>query len=547
MISFSTLFLSLFITLTLIPLLMREGKRYGLDVPNGRSIHTHPIPRTGGIAMAIGTIIPIIIWNFSDGVIKSIIIGALIVVIFGVIDDLKSIGCKVKFAAQFSAALIVVISGGIRIQSLGNLLPVDFILSDWVSIPLTVLFIVGITNAINLADGLDGLAAGISLQSFSLLGYLAYIQGDRTIFIVSMAIIGSIFGFLRYNTWPAKIFMGDTGSQLLGFIAGTISVRLTQGNTPLSPLLPLIILGFPILDTLTVMFERIAKGGCPFMADKNHFHHKLMRLAFSHTESVLIIYTLQAFLISAAYFLRFHSEWFLLVFYMIFSGFILLGFYISETTGWKFKHVELVDRLIKGRLRRLRDNNILHKNFFWAIYIGIPFLLLVSCLILPKVSPYFSLLSIILAAIILLLMCFKTEWLNTVIRPVLYLFIPFIIYYSHRDVVEGIIKVLFYIYNLSFGVLALLVLFDLKFNIKDKDEDRFKSTPMDFLVLFIALVVPNLPDLWIKSYNMGLVAVKIIILFYSYEVLIGELRGKLKYVSISTLAMMAIIGIKGFL
>ena len=129
--------------------------------------------------------------------------------------------------------------------------------------------------------------------------------------LLCTAIVGAIFGFLRFNTYPATVFMGDTGSQLLGFLAITLSIGVTQRETPLSPLLPLLLLGFPVLDTITVMAERIASGRMPFSPDKNHFHHKLMRLGLFHTEAVVTIYGITALLTAAAYLLRFHSDWLL--------------------------------------------------------------------------------------------------------------------------------------------------------------------------------------------------------------------------------------------
>jgi UDP-GlcNAc:undecaprenyl-phosphate GlcNAc-1-phosphate transferase len=231
---------------------------------------------------------------------------------------MRDLGFKTKFAGQFAAALIIIIYGGVKIKSLGMLLPDGVLLPDWLAMPLTFIVIVGITNAINLSDGLDGLAGGISLLSFLCIGYLAYSAGYLGIALLSAATVGAIFGFLRFNTYPATVFMGDAGSQLLGFMAITFSLKLTQGNAPLSPLLPLLLLGFPVLDTITVMFERVTNGKSPFVADKNHLHHKFMRLGLFHTEAVLSIYVLQAFLVTSAFVFRSRSEWFLLILYLVF-------------------------------------------------------------------------------------------------------------------------------------------------------------------------------------------------------------------------------------
>ena len=154
-----------------------------------------------------------------------------------------------------------------------------------------------------------------------------------------MALAGAIFGFLRYNTYPAELFMGDTGSQFLGFSVVCLSLQLTQGQTPLSPLLPLLIVGFPVLDTLAVMAQRLAERRPIFSADKNHFHHKLIRLGLYHSESVLVIYVVQALLIVTAFLFRFHSDWFLLIGYLVLSGAILTGFAVAENGEWRLQGI----------------------------------------------------------------------------------------------------------------------------------------------------------------------------------------------------------------
>ena len=334
-----------------------------MDVPNHRKVHSCPMPKSGGIAMALGALIPVLLWAPGGEFVRAVLIGAGIVVFFGLMDDFRDLGYKAKFTGQCAAALIVIIYGGVKIKSLGMLLPGDMLLSDWLAIPLTLIVIVGVTNAVNLSDGLDGLAGGSSLLSFLCIGYLAYLGENIVIAMMSVAVIGAIFGFLRFNTYPANLFMGDSGSQLLGFSGITLLLALAQGNTPLSPILPLIVLGFPVLDTLTVMSERLAEGRPPFIADKNHFHHKLMRLGFFHTEAVFIIYILQAFLVTCALLFRFYSEWFLLTGYLICSGLILSGFFIADRSHWKFKRYDLLDTFIKGNLRKLKEKNIFIKVF----------------------------------------------------------------------------------------------------------------------------------------------------------------------------------------
>jgi UDP-GlcNAc:undecaprenyl-phosphate/decaprenyl-phosphate GlcNAc-1-phosphate transferase len=233
----STLFLSLFVTMPLIPVLIRvAGKIHAMDMPDERKVHDHPIPRIGGIAMVIGTFVPALLWVTPGSFFTAYAVGTGIIVAFGLMDDLKSLPYSAKFVGQIAAALVVVIWGGVRIENLGNLLPDGYILPGWIAVTLAVVVIVGVTNAVNLADGLDGLAGGISLISFCCIAYLAHLEENPAIALLCTSLIGVTFGFLRYNTYPATLFMGDTGSQFLGFSLAVTSIGLTQGGTSLSPL-----------------------------------------------------------------------------------------------------------------------------------------------------------------------------------------------------------------------------------------------------------------------------------------------------------------------
>jgi len=534
----------MFITLGLIPLTRGLAVRLNImDIPDARKVHSVPTPKNGGIAVTLGALIPILLWAPIDEFAKALLIGSGIVVLFGILDDMKDLDYKWKFAGQIVAALIVILYGGIKIKSLGVLLPDEMLLPDWVAIPLTLVIIVGVTNAINLADGLDGLAGGICLVSFICIAYLAFRSDNILITLFAVAVAGGLFGFLRFNTYPAILFMGDGGSQFLGFLAITLSLGLTQGNTPLSPVLPLFLVGFPILDTMAVMAERIAKGRSPFLPDRNHFHYKLIRLGLYHTEAVLAIYILQVFLVTSAFILRFYTEWLLLMIYVIFSGVILCGFFAADKTGWKLKRLDLLDQVIRGKLSILKEKNILIKVSFRFINIGIPFLLLFSCFLPTSIPRYLSFFSMGLVGLILITWFVKREWAISGLRLTLYLLIPFAIYQSEVNMPSWMAERPFDVYNLSFGLLVLFVILTLKFSRRA----GFKSTPMDFLILFIALAVPNLPDEQIQSYKMGMLAAKIIVLFFSYDILIGELRGELNSIRLATIGSLALISIKGLL
>jgi UDP-GlcNAc:undecaprenyl-phosphate GlcNAc-1-phosphate transferase len=543
MLFLSTLLLSMFITITLIPVLRRAAIRVNaMDFPDARKVHDHPMPKSGGIAMALGAFIPIILWASGDAFVKAILLGGVTVTLFGAIDDFKNLGYKTKFLGQAVAALVVIFYGDVKIVCLGSFLPDGCLLSNWIAVPFTLIVIVGVTNAINLSDGLDGLAGGISLLSFACVAYLSYRAENPVIGVLAVAVSGAIFGFLRFNTHPAILFMGDAGSQLLGFLAVTLSVKITQMSAPLSPILPLLLLGFPILDTVTVMLERIREGKSPFVADKNHFHHRLMRLGFFHTEAVVVVYIIQAIMVAAAFILRFYADWVILLFYVLFSGLILAAFVAADRSHWTLRRNSVLDRVIKKRLKALKDKQIFIKVCFRVIEYGLPVIALFTCFVPSAIPAPVSVFAAGLMGLLLLTWFFRRQWIGGIIRVALYLLIPVMLYLSERSAAPWMNDAGSDLYGLSFGAIVVFVILTLKLTRRQKG---FKTTPMDFLVLFVALVVPNLPDEQIRSYQMGLFAAKILVMFFGYEVLIGELRGKWGKMTWFTLGVLAMCSLRG--
>lgn len=533
--------------MALIPIFKTVAMKMNIvDVPNERKVHDQPMPKVGGIAMTFGALIPVLFFTFrqTHAFNRSVLIGAGIVVVFGFLDDIKDLGYKTKFFGQVLAALIVIFFGGVKITCLGTLLPENYTLPIFIAVPLTLIAIVGVTNAINLSDGLDGLAGGIMLLTFICIGYLAYRCEHVFIAMMSASMVGAIFGFLRYNTYPATLFMGDSGSQLLGFLGITLSLGLTQDHTPLSPLLPMILLGFPVLDTLTVMAERLVNGKSMFVADKNHFHHKFIGLGLFHNEAVFLIYVMHAALVTFAFMFRFYSEWLLLFFYLISSGVVLTLIFLAYRNGFRFQRPGVFDRVVKQRLKIFKEEQTLIRSTFGAIEIVLPILLIFTCFLPADVPSYWSIISIIFTLIIFFSGIFKKEWAGMSLRLALYLLIPFLIYFSESNRVAWAANGGFKFYNLSFGMLAIFVILTIKYTRRTKG---FKATPMDFLILFVALVIPNLPDPNIQSFQMGMVATKVIVLLFSYEVWICELRGRLGRAGSSTIAALLVLAVRGFL
>ncbi|MCX5807654.1 MAG: MraY family glycosyltransferase [Proteobacteria bacterium] len=542
----STFLLSLFVTIPIIPILIRVAERFhALDMPDERKVHSHPIPRIGGIAMVIGTFATAFLWADSSPFFKAYAIGIAIIVAFGLIDDLKQLDYRVKFGAQLLASFIIVFYGDIKIDDLGAMLPEGYALPVWISVPLTVFVIVGVTNAINLADGLDGLAGGISLISLCCIGYLAYIQENTIISFLAISLIGAVFGFLRFNTHPATLFMGDTGSQFLGFSLIVMLLSITQEDTALSPVLPLIILGFPVLDTLTVMGERIANGRSPFKPDKNHFHHRLMRLGFYHNESVFIIYVIHTLFVTSAFVLRYHYEWVLLGGYLILSGLVLGFFFISDKKAWRIRHIDIIDHAIKGRFADIiKEKGLLIKIPFKCIEIGIPILLICTCFFPMKIPKFFPIISISFIVLIVAAWFFKRNWLRGVLTFSLYGFIPIIVFLTYTDERVSDMGIYSIPYNLSFFAIIFFVVMTLRFT---KRRKGFKATTMDFLILLVALIAPYLAGTYLQYKELGAVAAKTIALYFSYEVLIGELRGELGRITLATIVALMVVVVRGIM
>lgn len=278
-----------------------------IDVPkDDRRVHKKPIPRLGGLSILIGFLMGLIgyaiIAGFSDTTIFNnqilgLILGIIIIEIAGVWDDIKPIRAWTKLFFQIIAAGVVV-GFGVRVDFLSNPFVENGIieLGIW-SIPLTMVWIVGITNAINFIDGLDGLAAGVAtISSISLLFIAVYLNQPQTI-VLTTAIAGATMGFLPFNFNPAKIFMGETGSAFLGFTLGTISIMgLVKSYTAIAIIVPLIVLGLPIFDTAFAIVRRVLHGKSPMQADRGHLHHRLVDSGLSQKQSVIILYIISAFL-----------------------------------------------------------------------------------------------------------------------------------------------------------------------------------------------------------------------------------------------------------
>ena len=285
------------------PLVRRFAFKIGaIDIPkDNRRMHKKPTPRIGGLAIIFGFTVATLCFAQPSRQLYGTLAGAAIIAVMGVIDDCKNLPAKLKFVIQIIAALVVVFAGDIKIDVFTNPNFLSdnpyWVLPEWLSVTLTVIWIVFITNAVNFIDGLDGLAAGVSaIMSISLV-FISIRVGEYSIAILGIALMGSCLGFLPFNFNPAKIFMGDTGSTFLGFMLATLSIQgVFKSYAVISFAVPLLILGLPLFDALFAMIRRILRGQSPMTADRGHLHHRLVDMGFSQKQTVFILYAISGVL-----------------------------------------------------------------------------------------------------------------------------------------------------------------------------------------------------------------------------------------------------------
>ncbi|MCT8140335.1 undecaprenyl/decaprenyl-phosphate alpha-N-acetylglucosaminyl 1-phosphate transferase [Anaerobacillus sp. CMMVII] len=259
------------------------------DKPSKRKVHEKIMPRLGGLGIFISFLVGVLIVNPTSNYHIWIISGAAIIVVLGILDDIYELSAKIKLVGQTAAAVVVSVFGGIQMEFIN--LPFGGVLEFGIfSVPMTIFWIVAITNAINLIDGLDGLAAGVTSIALFTVATMAYMMGNMYVLAFSLILLFSVLGFLYYNFYPAKIFLGDTGSLFLGFMIAVLSLLGFKNITLVSLFIPLLILGVPIIDTLFAIIRRRQNRVPFYIPDRSHIHHCLLDRGFTHRSAVLIIY-----------------------------------------------------------------------------------------------------------------------------------------------------------------------------------------------------------------------------------------------------------------
>lgn len=283
-------FIPLILVAVLIPFIGKLAiKINAVDIPRTNHIHKKVTPKLGGLGIFIGFIVGILLFGNINTQMLSIILGAFIIIVFGILDDIYELSPKIKILGQLLSALIVSVLGGILLKNIDAFgLYIDFGIFTY---PITIFFIVACINCMNLIDGIDGLSGGISSIYFITIGIIATMQGKYgSEFIITYVMLGSTLGFLIHNFYPAKIFAGDSGSMFMGYMMSVIALLGYKNVTMTSFIVPLLVLAIPILDTLFAIIRRTLKGEKITTRDEFHIHHQLLNKKFSIRQTVLIIY-----------------------------------------------------------------------------------------------------------------------------------------------------------------------------------------------------------------------------------------------------------------
>ena len=489
---------ALFSSLLLIPKLRHWAVQKGaLDLPGQRKVHDAPMPRLGGIGIFISFLFSILLHVQISQEIRALLIGGLIIFTIGLLDDLRPLSPRTKFIGQVIACVLTMTLGNLYITDLGNLFGQENVsLPFWLAAPFTVFAVVGVCNAVNLIDGLDGLAGGVAMIALAAFFLLGYTTGNDVAMLLCAALTGAVLGFLKYNSYPARIFMGDSGSLTVGFFLGFLAIMLTQGQSnPIAPVIPFVILGLPIIDTLWVMTGRILNGQSPFTPDKTHVHHQFLDLGFHHRFTVIAIYGISTFWAVVALAFNDYPA------HVVFYGYLItnIGFYLL--LRFMVKNKENFHLLRKDSSKSIRETVLFGNLCGYADRLGQVLAILITIYFLAGASrgieanPILRDVSILIFAGGMLVLLLSRDISNQFSLFFLYAAALIIIFQneqiSHLQVAGNVTND--HLAGIFFILSAIFVMFKAIFR---KPTELIFSTPLDFLILAmsvsLAIISPDL-------------------------------------------------------
>lgn len=337
-------------TALIMPLTNKIAHHIGaIDVPkDDRRVHSKPIPKLGGLGIFIGFLFGYMLFGFQSIQMNSILIGSFIIILYGIIDDIKTLPAKYELLGQFIAACTIVFYGQIL---LSNITAFGYEIEFGIfSYPITIFFILGCTNVIRLIDGVDGLSSGISSIFYLTIGIIAFFQGrvETLEIILTFIMLGATAGFLVHNFYPAELFAGEAGSAFMGFTIAIISLLGYKGTLLTSLLVPITILAVPILDTLFAILRRSLKGKPIFEADKEHLHHQFLKMNFSQRRTVIVIYAIDILFSIASIFYALRDPIVGMIIYLVLLVIVI----------WIVLHTSIISDKVENKVKKFEEEHI---------------------------------------------------------------------------------------------------------------------------------------------------------------------------------------------
>ncbi|MEM8490031.1 MAG: MraY family glycosyltransferase [Pseudomonadota bacterium] len=529
--------LALGAALVLIPLLIRYSAHIGLvDDATGdaRKIHSGQMPRSGGLGIVTASALAVLMVLPATTGLLSFLAAALVVIAFGLLDDVIAMKPLQKIAGQ-SIGIAIAMSGGMVISDV----PLLGQSPEWFSYPLTFIFVLAVINGVNFSDGMDGLAAGTTLMSLMLLFVLAVEAGHIEVAAVSLSVSAAVLGFLRFNTHPATIFMGDAGSQFLGFVVAWLAITLSQSDvTPMTTFMPLLILGIPVMDILQVVPVRVYKSLPLPGPDKEHFHHQIAKLGLFPYETVSLIYALQAILLAAAYLTRFLDDIYVFVFFLTFTTLVLGGGFLAHHYGWRVRSAAEVTAR-RRRNRMFRAISVVHPYTGKFFGVAVHVILTVSALLGSVLASTVAAIGFTIGLLTLFAYQLRMPRLRALVpRVTSYLACAILVYgLTTSPVISD--------FNLALDLGFLALAFLLAIAIRITRRSYFWITPQDLLVLlFIGMLAPQLPINPGQGVEIGDLVFRTVVLLYACEYLLARGPKAQDYLVYASSSALLILGMQ---
>ncbi len=530
-------------SLAIVPVMMRLAPRLGLiDEPAARKVHTYPIPRVGGWGIAAGVVTALLVWGQIDQLALAYLWGIVVLFLFGAWDDRRELGHYVKFGGQVLALLPLILIAGLYLTRFPFIDPSH--VPVWAAILFTVFAMIGMTNAINHSDGLDGLAGGESILSLVAFAFLAHHAGGSTAVLISVAMIGGVFGFLRYNTHPAVVFMGDSGSQVIGFSLATLAVMLVERvDLTISPFAVILLLGLPVADILFVLYRRAKEGRNWFRATKNHVHHRLIERRFTHPEAVVIIYGIQIVFVGTGLLFRHSSDWLLAGLYLAGCTVVFGGLRLAERFDWFAPRRGEERGAWRWLGRGVRRRFLLVEFPRRILELGLPTYLVVLGILVPEVPSAAGYLSAVLGAVLWLASIKSLQVHAMRLRRAGLLCAAALAAYVSFENADAGAQWIHIGERVFLGVMALAVAIAIRYSPGRRRGAEFKTTGLDVLIVLV-VITAMLAIGWALPQFSG-VAIALLILLYSIEVLTSERRERPSRLVLGVSAFLVLIATKG--